>query len=207
MTALKNIFNELLKKYTDNYSLVNELWIEIEQHYSHKKRHYHTLHHLDSLLKQLTEVKPALQHWDTVLFSLYYHDIIYNSLKSDNEEKSAALAVKRMKQIPVPDDVIDRCKAQILATKAHSRSTESDTNYFTDADLSILGQSWELYSVYYQNVRKEYALYPNLVYNPGRKKVLHHFLAMERIFKTDFFYSKFEKQAKENMRREIEMLS
>ncbi len=206
MTALKNIFTELLTKYTDNYSMVNELWTEIEQHYSHKKRHYHTLQHLASLLKQLTEVKPALQHWDTVLFSLYYHDIIYNSLKSDNEEKSAALAVKRMKQVAVTHDVIERCKAQILATKSHIQSTDSDTNYFTDADLSILGQSWEIYSVYYQNVRKEYALYPNLVYNPGRKKVLNHFLAMERIYKTDYFFNTFEMQAKENLRKEIALL-
>lgn len=203
---LKEIFIELLTKYTDNDRVRNELWTEIEKNYSSKKRHYHTLHHLDNLLSQLTEVKSEIQNWETILFTLFYHDIIYNSIKSDNEEKSAELAEKRMKQISVSKDKIELCKKQILATKSHIRSTDNDTNYFTDADLSVLGQNWETYLLYYKNVRKEYSIYPALVYNPGRKKVLNHFLSMDRIFKTDFFYNKFETQAKLNLQQEIESL-
>ena len=96
-----------------------------------------------------------------ILFTLFYHDIVYNSLKSNNEEKSAELAEKRMTQISVSNEIIECCKAQILATKSHVKSTDSDTNYFTDADLSVLGQTWETYSIYYKNVRKEYAIYPD----------------------------------------------
>jgi predicted metal-dependent HD superfamily phosphohydrolase len=205
-TVLKETFIELLTNYTDNDRLTNELWTEIEKNYSSKKRHYHTLRHLDNLFAQLTEVKGEIQNWEAILFTLYYHDIIYNSLKSDNEEKSAELAEKRMKQISVSDGTAEHCKKQILATKSHIKSTDSDTNYFTDADLSILGQTWETYSLYYKNVRKEYSIYPDLVYNPGRKKVLNHFLTMDRIFKTDFFYNKFEIQAKQNLQKEIELL-
>jgi predicted metal-dependent HD superfamily phosphohydrolase len=111
-----------------------------------------------------------------------------------------------MKQIGVSDHMIQLCEAQILATKSHVKSADSDTNYFTDADLSILGQPWETYSAYYKNVRKEYAIYPDLIYNPGRKKVLTHFLAMDSIFKTDIFYQKFEMQAKENLQQELTLL-
>jgi predicted metal-dependent HD superfamily phosphohydrolase len=204
--VLKETFTRLLTNYTDNDRLTNELWTEIEKNYSSKKRHYHTLQHLDNLLAQLTEVKGEIQNWETILFTLYYHDIIYNSLKSDNEEKSAELAEKRMKQISVSNDKIGLCKEQILATKSHIQSTNSDTNYFTDADLSVLGQTWETYSLYYKNVRKEYSIYPDLVYNPGRKKVLNHFLTMDRIFKTGFFYKKFERQAKQNLQKEMELL-
>jgi predicted metal-dependent HD superfamily phosphohydrolase len=203
---LKQLFTELLTKYTGNSSLVNELWTEIEHHYSGKKRHYHTLQHLENLLQQLTTIKAALMDWDAVLFSLYYHDSIYNPLKKDNEEKSAALAEERMRQAAIPADITERCKATILATKAHGKSTDSDTDYFTDADLSVLGQDWETYSAYYKNVRKEYAVYPALIYNPGRKKVLQHFLSMERIFKTNFFYNKFEIPARQNLQREIALL-
>lgn len=204
---LKETFIELLTNYTDNDLLTNELWTEIEKNYSSKKRHYHTLHHLDSLLAQLTEVKNEIQNWNTILFTLFYHDIVYNSLKSDNEEKSAELAEKRLKQISVSNDTIELCKNQILATKSHQISTNSDTNYFTDADLSILGQNWEIYTLYAKNVRNEYANYPDLVYNPGRLKVLNHFLLMERIFKTDFFNYKFETQAKLNLNKELELLN
>lgn len=203
---LKETFIELLTKYTDNDSLKKELWTEIEKNYSSKKRHYHTLEHLDNLLSQLTDVKSEIQNWETILFTLFYHDIIYNSIKSDNEEKSAEFAENRMKQISVSNDKIELCKKQILATKSHIKSTDSDTNYFTDADLSVLGQNWETYLLYCKNVRKEYSIYPTLVYNPGRKKVLNHFLSMDRIFKTDFFYNKFEIQAKQNLQQEIESL-
>lgn len=203
---LKETFIGLLTNYTDNDRLTNELWTEIEKNYSSKKRHYHTLYHLDSLLAQLTDVKREIQNWNNILFTLYYHDIVYNSLKLDNEEKSAELAEKRMKQISVSNDKIELCKNQILATKSHIRSTDSDTNYFTDADLSVLGHNWETYSLYYKNVREEYSIYPDFVYNPGRKKVLIHFLSMERIFKTDFFHNKFEIQAKQNLQMEIELL-
>jgi predicted metal-dependent HD superfamily phosphohydrolase len=204
--VLKETFIELLTKYTDNDSLKKELWTEIEKNYSSKKRHYHTLEHLDNLLSQLTDVKSEIQNWETILFTLFYHDIIYNSIKSDNEEKSAEFAENRMKQISVSNDKIELCKKQILGTKSHIKSTDSDTNYFTDADLSVLGQNWETYLLYCKNVRKEYSIYPTLVYNPGRKKVLNHFLSMDRIFKTDFFYDKFEIQAKQNLQQEIESL-
>lgn len=203
---LKETFIKLLANYTDNESLRNELWTEIEKNYSNTQRHYHTLLHLENILNQLAEVKSEIHNWDIVLFTLFYHDIVYSSLKSDNEEKSAELAEIRMKQINVPSEIIKNCKTQILATKSHIKSTDSDTNYFTDADLSILGQSWETYSLYCKNVRMEYSIYPDLVYNPGRKKVLNHFLAMERIFKTDFFYNKFEIQARENLTQEIQLL-
>jgi predicted metal-dependent HD superfamily phosphohydrolase len=204
--VLKDTYIRLLKNYTDNTPLINELWLEIEKKHSNKKRHYHTLDHLDNLLKQLIEVKNELQNWETILFTLYYHDIIYNSLKPDNEEKSAELSEKRMRQISVSNDVIKLCKEQILATKSHVKSIENDTNYFIDADLSVLGQAWETYSHYYKNVRKEYSIYPDFIYNSGRKKVLNHFLSMDKIFKTVYFSNKFEIQAKQNIQEEIKLL-
>lgn len=200
---LKETFIHLLKNYTNSESIIAEFWGEIEHNYTHKKRYYHTLSHLENLLAQLTAVKHKIEGWDTILFTLFYHDVVYNALKSDNEEQSAALAEKRMKQISVPDYMIENCKNQILATKKHLANTESDTNYFTDADLSILGESLEKYMVYAQNVRKEYSVYPDSIYIPGRKKVLEHFIKMERIYKTDYFYHKFENQAKHNLQFEL----
>jgi predicted metal-dependent HD superfamily phosphohydrolase len=195
-----------LTNYTDDISLINDLWTEIEVHYTDKKRFYHNLSHLNNLLFQLLQVKDKIENWETILFTLFYHDIVYNSLKSDNEERSAKLAEKRMKQINVPTEFIEKCKSQILATKKHLDNLDLDTNFFTDADLSILGQDNETYKVYFQNVRKEYSFYPDLLYNPGRKKVLKHFLEMDRIYKTDYFYAKFESQAKLNLQYELEYI-
>ncbi len=203
---LQETFIRLLQNYTAKENTINELWNEIVQNYTSPTRHYHTLQHLENLLLQLTDIKDLIQNWHTILFTLYYHDIIYKASASDNEEKSAALATKRMQQLGVNDEAILCCQKQILATKTHLKATDSDTNYFTDADLSILGQNWEIYAQYYKNVRKEYAIYPDIVYNIGRRKVLSHFLSMERIFKTDFFFHHFEAQAKLNLQREIALL-
>ena len=203
---LKETFTELLRKYTSNDALVGELWREIERCYTGKHRYYHSLTHLRHLLGQLVEARALIQDWETILFSLYYHDVVYRPVKSNNEEKSAELAKQRMQQAGVPASIIARCQAQILATKSHQSSAASDTNYFTDADLSVLGHPWEQYTHYYQGVRKEYAVYPNVVYNAGRRKVLKHFLAMDSLFKTDFFRDQYEAQARLNLKSELALL-
>lgn len=204
---LKETFIGLLTNHTNNDRLIHKLWTEVETTYSGHERKYHTLQHLEHLLDVLTELKDQINDWNTILFTLYYHDVIYDASRSDNEEGSADFAEKRMQQLAVPNVAIKRCKNQILATKSHLESSDSDTNYFIDADLSVLGQPWEVYSDYFKNVRKEYITYPDTVYKPGRKKVLQHFLAMERIYKTDFFFTKFERQAKENLQTELQWLN
>lgn len=200
---LKSTFFELCTTYSTDEQLIAQLWEEISKNHSAKNRHYHSLTHLENLLDQLNNVKQHITEWNTLLFTLFYHDCIYNARKGDNEEQSALLAEKRLTALKVPQASIDQCKTQILATKKHEFNTNSDTNYFTDADLSILGQSWKDYAAYAINVRKEYAIYPDLIYRPGRKKVLEHFLNMERIYKTESFFEQYELQAKENLHKEL----
>lgn len=197
----------LLDRYTSDELLKSNFWAEIERHYAEHGRHYHTLLHLEALLIHLSAVKSDIACWDSTLFCLYYHDIIYDVKRSDNEEKSAELAVQRMTQLEIPDEIIQLCASQILATKSHQFSDHQDTNYFLDADLSVLGQRWEIYSQYTTQVRQEYASYPDLLYKIGRKKALKHFLEMDRIYKTDYFQQQFEAQAKLNIQQELELLN
>jgi len=204
---LKETFFNLVSKYTDNQYVKNDLWFDIEKRYSTRQRHYHTLDHLKSVLVELLPLKKEIDNWDVVLFSLYYHDIIYNFFSSKNELKSAVHATKQMQELSMSDENIELCNQHIIATKAHCQTSNSDTNYFTDADLSILGASWNTYEEYLKNVRKEYALFPKFMYVKGRKKALTHILGMTRIFKTDYFHSKYEKQARINLRKELEQLS
>lgn len=203
---IKEIFTELIHRYTTDKNLTEKLWEEIEQAYSGKKRFYHTLSHLENLLNHLTVYKEQLNDYDAVLFAVFYHDAVYNVMKKDNEEKSAELAEKNMNAIGVQSASIDRCRKMILATKSHQQNADYDTNFFTDADLSVLGQDWEFYSEYCQQVRKEHSIFPDLIYNPGRKKAMMHFLKMERIYKTEAFFEKYEVNAKRNIEREIEEL-
>ena len=100
-----------------------------------------------------------------------------------------------------------KCRNIILATKAHDQSDDPDTNYFTDADLSILGKPKTEYFNYTQAIRKEYKVLPDLIYKPGRIRVIRHFLEMERIYKSEYFYKQYELSARQNLKDELRMLS
>ena len=91
--------------------------------------------------------------------------------------------------------------------KTSPGTRDDDTNYFTDADLSILGSDSDSYLTYTKQIRKEYSYFPDLLYKPGRRKVLEHFLEMGNIFKTKYFQDKFEIQAKINILGELKSLS
>lgn len=201
---LHETFLRLAAQYSDDEQQMAACWLEIKNEHSAADRYYHNLSHLENLITQLSACN--LTDRNTVLFSVFYHDIVYAVTQKDNEEQSAIVAEKGLLSLNVPPAQIEKCKHQIIATKSHQLSDDPDTNLFTDADLSVLGLEWPLYEAYYKQVRQEYAVYPDDVYKPGRKNVLHHFLEMKRIFKTAVFYDKFEVSARENLRRELLML-
>jgi predicted metal-dependent HD superfamily phosphohydrolase len=203
MADLQLQFQQLVLPFTGHPEVAYELWLELEKAHSEKGRHYHNFTHLENLFAELNGVRDQINDWDTVSFSVFYHDAVYNVRKQDNEERSADWAVSSLKGINYPPEKIARCKAQIIATKSHNLLDDTDANLFTDADLSILGKDWNTYEAYVKNIRKEYKIYPNVLYKVGRKKVLKHFLEMERIFKTDYFSHKYEVQARENLTREL----
>ena len=128
-------------------------------------------------------------------------------LTGHDTAKSAEKAGLCLKKLTIEPDRIARCKTHIIETSTHDLSSDPDTNFFTDADLSVLGQPWDQYEQYTRNVRKEYAMFPDFVYNPGRKKVLDHFLQMDSIFKTSHFKTTYENQARNNLRKELDLFA
>lgn len=158
------------------------------------------------MILELEPVKDQILDYEALLFSVFYHDIIYKSTCKDNEEKSAEIAKSRLEKISISNEKTTKIYNQILATKSHQRSKDSDTNFLLDADLAILGKDWKIYEQYTQQIRKEYSIYPDFLYNPGRKKVLIHFLEFDEIFKTYYFKDKYEQIARENIEREIQLL-
>lgn len=203
---MQDVFKPLLGGFTSDQKVIDGLWDEIVSCYGEHGRHYHNMLHLMNLYGELENVRADVKQWDVMMFALLYHDIVYNTLRKDNEERSAELARKRLLSLGVDDKRINQCCTMILATKGHTVSHDNDINLFTDADLSVLGKDASLYLAYAAQVRKEYSVYPSLIYNPGRKKVLKHFLSMERIFKTPHFYSRYEEQARRNLLNELESL-
>lgn len=205
-TTLDELFITTCSKYSENHSLIIKYWNEIEVSYSHKDRAYHNLDHLSNMIDELALVENEIEEKDSLLFAIFYHDIIYKSTSKHNEEKSAEWASIRLKNLNLKPQQISKVTQHIIATQKHEKSIDHDTNCLLDLDLAILGKDWNTYQNYIQQIRKEYALFPNFIYNPGRKKVLNHFLALDEIYKTDRFKSIYETQARTNITKEIDLL-
>lgn len=203
---LKDRFETLCLNFTEDKILIGKLWAEIEKKYSAKSRYYHNLQHLENMFGEIDDVKNQIKNFNNISFSIFYHDIIYDASSKLNEEKSADIAKERLEILGVNNDDIQRIYEQISATKSHKKSDNEDTNFLLDADLSVLGKSDEAYLEYAKQIRKEYSIYPDFLYKPGRKKVLEHFLELESIFKTEYFRGKYEIQARENIEFELKNL-
>lgn len=204
---LKEVYIQLCLSYTNDQDLINNEWTKIDHAYTERKRYYHGLKHIEHIWIELNKVKENVENWNVILFTMFYHDIIYKAHKQNNEEASAEFAQKVMRKLWVNEEDIRQCYQQILATKSHIKSLELDTNYFVDTDLAILGSSWETYQNYALQIRREYSIYPDILYKPGRRKVIQHFLNQEQIYKTDFFRNLYESNAKQNLKSELKSLS
>jgi predicted metal-dependent HD superfamily phosphohydrolase len=93
----------------------------------------------------------------------------------------------------------------ILATKKHV-TTDKDGAVSLDIDLSILGQSEERFSEYEKQIRLEYEWVPEEIFRSKRCEILQNFLNRERLFTTDLFFSKYERQARLNLDRSLSTL-
>lgn len=171
--------------------------------YSAPARFYHNLDHLDHIVAQLDGVWSSIAHPDALVMAIAYHDFVYRVNRKDNEEQSALAMRDKMGRLGLATNVIERAAAMILATKAHGPSDDADTRMLVDADLSVLGAEPDAYDRYARAVRKEYRRYPDLLYKPGRRKVLQHFLGMSAIFGTAHFHERLEEAARSNLRREL----
>lgn len=205
---LKHEWNILASIYTEDNVLISNFWSEIEQHYTSKNRHYHNLSHIYHMLTQAEEVKASIVDYDGFRFSIWYHDIIYKATKKDNEEKSAEFAKNRLKSLNFDEKRAKNVEILIKSTQKHDIvSNENEDNAFLlDIDLSILGTQWEVYHTYIKNIRKEYIIYPYMIYKKGRKKAMQHFIERQHIYFTQLYRSKLEKQARHNIEKEINLL-
>ncbi|MCH2194628.1 hypothetical protein [Kordia sp.] len=207
-TDLYTLWLNLTSKYTDDALFIDNHWEEIKDAYTRKNRHYHNLQHLNYMLHLATKDAVNLMDYDMILFAIWYHDIIYNATKSNNEFKSAKFAQKQLKKLQIDSKRVENCVDLIISTKKHEilNVQNEDNAYLLDWDLAILGTPWETYQRYSQNIRKEYSMFPDFMYKKGRKKVLQHFLERPRIYYTKKYYDLWETIARNNIQKELTLL-
>ncbi len=187
--------------------LVNSAYTSLLTAYQSPDRHYHNWSHIEQLVTLYEAYAHQIADPDTVLFSIFFHDIIYNTRQSDNEEKSAEAAVAHAQKIGYPVIKTEKIRDFIIATKTHINTHQDpDLDYFLDFDLQILGTAPDTYQAYTRQIRQEYHIYPDELYKPGRKKVLQHFLEMPAIYVTPAFRELYETTARQNIRAELNTL-
>lgn len=201
---LEEIYSELLSNIGFSANEIQQNWLDLEKAYSKKSRHYHNLTHLKEMIASFEIYRDKLQSPNEILFSIFYHDFVYSASKKDNELKSAeyALAILPEKVALKKQLVFDA----ICATQQHQQNEIEDINWLIDFDLKILAKDWEDYKIYFEQIRKEYRIYPDFLYKPGRSKALKHFLENEFIFQTDEFRGLYEEKARQNIEKEISIL-
>lgn len=205
METLHHSWQTLCNTYTTDHTLMGDCFTELTTAYTEKQRHYHTLEHIASMIAEIRKCEDQLINNDTLLFATWFHDIVYDPRKHDNEQRSAALAVERMNQLEVPQHMILRTEQLILATANHvSADLTPELNFFLDCDLKVLGATPDKYKEYAAAIRKEYQHVFSFIYKRERKKVLLRFLASPSIYHTAYFQERYEQQARINLMNEIE---
>lgn len=147
----------------------------VERH-GEPHRHYHTLRHIDLMLRQIPKDTAFSRE---MIAATLFHDIVYDPTRSDNEDLSLEIFLS-VADLLAPGTPLDRALVSdmILATKSHHfRGQDMPRDVAIDillkADLSILWQpDAQIYAWYAQGVRQEYAFVPEAQFRVARTRIL-----------------------------------
>ena len=184
--------------------VVGRLFDNLCASYSESHRRYHTLDHLTWLFDCLETHADEIGDPARLAFATWYHDVVYDPRRQDNEAKSAERAMKELDQLGAAPDLRSHVVQLILSTKHHSRGgRDYDDDIFLDADFAILGTDETAYRKYVQDVRAEYAHLDNQSWITGRSAFLRSVAAGDRIFRTGIFEGEYADQARANIAWEL----
>jgi predicted metal-dependent HD superfamily phosphohydrolase len=181
--------------------------------YDEPHRHYHTSAHLRECLEELKALQSWLERNGTyatsgaeIAIALWFHDVVYDPKRSDNEAVSADRARAELLERGVDAATADRVHALVLATHHTAVPDDADQRLLVDIDLSILGAASPRFDEYEEQVRAEYQWVPGFIFRRERRKILQQFLDRVRIYQTAPFFERLETRARTNLRRSIEQL-
>jgi predicted metal-dependent HD superfamily phosphohydrolase len=186
----------------------DDVFQRLRASYDEPHRAYHTARHVGACLRLLDDATVAAlaTHLVEVEAAIWYHDAIYDTRASDNEERSARMAEESLGSAGVATDVVARIAAYIRATKDHVVDS-ADGQLVIDVDLSILGESPEVFAGFEEEIRREYSWVDTAAYAAGRAFILRRFTERPFIYGTALFRERYESQARDNIARSIETLA
>jgi predicted metal-dependent HD superfamily phosphohydrolase len=180
-------------------------WAAVIEAWSQPHRRYHDLAHLAAVLG-LVGALPGATDPDAVRLAAWYHDVVYEPERSDNEQVSAARARAGLRGL-VPDARVDEVERLVLLTAGHDPAPD-DANgaVLCDADLAVLAGPPEAYAAYASAVREEYGHLPDDEFTTGRIAVLEHLLALPALYRTPEAAARWAEPAAANLTAELSLL-
>jgi predicted metal-dependent HD superfamily phosphohydrolase len=176
---------------------------ELVAAYTAPGRHYHNLAHIEDCLGALARVEDlsSLER-DTLSEAIWWHDVVYDPTRADNEELSARLAEQHVRE-----DLRQEVGRLIRLTRTHDVQPDDRLGaILISIDLSILGAEPARYDAYAAAIRQEFIHVPEADYRAGRAKVLSQFARRPVIFPDAAFAARYDRQARENLARELASL-
>ncbi|RPK61345.1 hypothetical protein EES43_16090 [Streptomyces sp. ADI96-02] len=172
------------------------------------QRRYHTTAHLAAVLDRVDTLAAHAADVHAVRLAAWFHDAVYRPDRSENEERSAALAERALAEAGVPDAVTAETARLVRLTVTHEPA-EGDRNgeVLCDADLAVLAGSPQEYAAYAAQVREEYGFVPDDAFREGRAAVLRQLLALPRLFRTPHGAAEWERPARHNLTTELALLT
>ncbi len=180
-----------------------EAFNRLFESYTASDRHYHDIRHITASLAELDGVRSHCEHCDAVELAIWFHDCVYDADRLDNEEKSADIAREALSKLGASGELIDRVCGLILATRHVGPPATQDERVIVDIDLSPLGAAPSVFDANGESIRREYRHLDDAAYGVGRGEILQRFLDRSRIYATDTFASRYERQARANLARSI----
>ena len=182
---------------------LRRLYDDVAGRYSEPHRHYHTYQHLAECFAKAQDIISLAQHPAEVDVGLWFHDVIYDTRRQDNEERSGAWARSAAQEFGVNAESAHRIYDLIMFTRHAAKPVGIDAQVLVDADLSILGASSARFQEYEAQVRNEYGWVPDAIFRSTRSRILKEFLARPHLFCTARFRELYDAQARRNLERSL----
>lgn len=174
------------------------LWTQLSTLYTEPHRHYHHLGHIAS---SLAEFDATGSNNSLIEGAIWYHDVIYDPKRGDNEAASIAWFLDATSSWLDPQAATAITRLIEATDFRLPPSDDPDSRLMVDIDLAILSASPEAYADYCQAIRREYAHVGDDAFRVGRAKVMAGFLEWP-IYRTEWFIGR-EERARENIAREL----
>ena len=174
--------------------------------YSAADRFYHGIGHIGECLRELDEARRLAVRPRAIELAIWFHDVIYDGRRQDNEERSAELADVQLKRLEIGEALVREVHRLILLTRHDREPADVDGKLMVDIDLASLARPAEVFDENTRLIRREYPHVGEEDFARGRREMLGRFLARPRIYYTDFFFDRYEKRARENLTRALATL-